>query len=399
MAKSTLRIKGLVAFSNRVRRLISGGLSEADAQSLREEVATVLSQVEAICRKQHKSSDELPAPSRRALQWLQQLEIQPGEGGEGQENRGEIRLSGLNPLLEEQLALLAASRTPQQLDSYLEQSDQLLEELHNKLKDINGSVVNLPMKQQRQLVRLELYRESPWTERLPFNALQLEGTFSALLPGHLFQLRFKPSDRQLWRVQDRSGTAQIEISDLFLTAVEPELCDKLAELISGRIGVRRGSRAARLRALDKQLRDWIYRGEPQQFKRSIEARLHHDPQLGRGAVYDLQEVFLRINRDYFAGKLQPAGVYWTPRNGRRRTGYYNPLTGEVFISAALDQPEVPPYVVDFIMYHELLHLEQDLAGKLGRGRRAHSAAFRRKEQAFPQFAQAERWLNRFAADG
>lgn len=391
MGDNSLQIEGLVEFAGWVREQLSAERDVRSRTLLFEQVAAALARIEGACRRNGCAPSRLAAPLADAYRFLKGLDGQPP-----QLSVRELRLPGLAAGLESQLNRLAEARSPETVELFLEESDRLLEQLHGALQRSGRDSAALQLKQQRRLVRLELYRESPWLERIPLNAIQLEGAFDALLPGIPFRLRFKPNDRQLWRVRNAVGTAEIEVSDLFLLASGPEPCDMLAELIASHMTLRRGRLSRRLAGFDRSLREWLHAGEPRLFKQAVEERICHSAELGRGEVYDLYEIFRRINRRYFGGRLMPAGIYWTPRNGRRRTGYYNPLTNEVFISAALDHSDVPPFVLDFIMYHELLHVEQHMQGKLARGKRAHTAAFRRAEQAFPDFQKADRWLSRFA---
>jgi hypothetical protein len=61
------------------------------------------------------------------------------------------------------------------------------------------------------------------------------------------------------------------------------------------------------------------------------------------------------------------------------------------ISMSLDSADVPAYVVEFIVYHELLH--KTMGTRLVNGRRhSHTSAFRKAERAFRQYAEAQTFL-------
>lgn len=77
-------------------------------------------------------------------------------------------------------------------------------------------------------------------------------------------------------------------------------------------------------------------------------------------------------------------------------GHYDFTTDEIQISPMLDTPDVPAFVVDFVMYHELLHKRFGLRWSNGRGA-AHTPVFRREERRFERFNEAEAALNRLAA--
>ncbi len=68
------RLKGLVKFFNRVREQLQYGLSEPQLESLKNEVAEVVRQVEKICAKYGKRPRQLPTPSRKAYQFLKNID-------------------------------------------------------------------------------------------------------------------------------------------------------------------------------------------------------------------------------------------------------------------------------------------------------------------------------------
>lgn len=116
----------------------------------------------------------------------------------------------------------------------------------------------------------------------------------------------------------------------------------------------------------------------------------------RGKVYDLEQVFESCNRRCFGGKMpRPAGIYWSKQPNKATMGKYDLNEDSVMINCALDSRSVPAYVLDFIMYHELLHKALGVETKGGR-RRAHTPKFRALEKAHPDYARAQEFLkNRF----
>lgn len=80
---------------------------------------------------------------------------------------------------------------------------------------------------------------------------------------------------------------------------------------------------------------------------------------------------------------------WTVKPNIRRIGYCSPMMRVVAISSALDAPHVPEYVLDYVVYHESLHLRQGYRPF----ERRHDPEFKRMERMFPRFAEAERYLS------
>jgi hypothetical protein len=66
------------------------------------------------------------------------------------------------------------------------------------------------------------------------------------------------------------------------------------------------------------------------------------------------------------------------------------------ISSTLDQAKVPEFVVDFLMYHELLHKKHGIRWSAGGRGYAHTAAFYSDEKRFEGFERAEKWLEKLA---
>ena len=117
-----------------------------------------------------------------------------------------------------------------------------------------------------------------------------------------------------------------------------------------------------------------------------------------GQHYDLQQVFERVNRQYFAGNLTQPHLRWSRNDTRRIMGTYQARTDTVMISQTLDDPQVPEFVIDYVMYHELLH--KVFGSRLSAGRRqVHFAEFRAADQHYPRYAEAEAFLNSWVGRG
>jgi hypothetical protein len=79
----------------------------------------------------------------------------------------------------------------------------------------------------------------------------------------------------------------------------------------------------------------------------------------------------------------------------REFGVFVPATDLILISSQLDSPEVPSFVVEHVLHHELLH--RVLGGRMDVGRRVyHTPAFRRQERQFPRYAEADAFLQAMA---
>jgi hypothetical protein len=111
----------------------------------------------------------------------------------------------------------------------------------------------------------------------------------------------------------------------------------------------------------------------------------------KGKVYDLEEMAQEISERYFEGKFPKVPIYWSAKRAKRYWGKYYPNPPRIILNTRLDRPKVPRYVVEAVLYHEMLHHALGIRTVCGR-KHAHTREFRRAERAFPNHAQAEAFL-------
>ena len=113
----------------------------------------------------------------------------------------------------------------------------------------------------------------------------------------------------------------------------------------------------------------------------------------RGHFYDLEAVFEDLNTRFFHGLMARPRLSWSPTKTRRILGHYDPAHNAIIISRIFDHPGMPRYVLEYIVYHEMLHLKHPV--KLRGSRRCvHSAEFQAEEKLFPRVADANAFLKR-----
>jgi predicted metal-dependent hydrolase len=111
----------------------------------------------------------------------------------------------------------------------------------------------------------------------------------------------------------------------------------------------------------------------------------------RGRIYDLDRIFDDLNVRYFYGLLARPRMTWSQNRARNSLGHYDPAHNAIVVSRVFDHPRVPRYAVEYIVYHEMLHLKHPV--KLRGSRRCiHSAEFQAEERLFPHLADAQRFL-------
>ncbi|MFH1742548.1 MAG: hypothetical protein ABIH23_26385 [bacterium] len=188
--------------------------------------------------------------------------------------------------------------------------------------------------------------------------------------------------------QQKSGVA-IRVSHLLLDAPKEVLGGVLHTLLARFHG--RPVPKERCKAYDEFCR-----------RPEIEDRMHRLRKMrGRkilvgtkGEVRDLDDAFKRINETYFAGRIPKPTLTWSPGASRRTMGYYDNEFNTIVISSRLDSNRVPLYVLDYIMYHELLHIVCPIRSS-GRRRKIHTQEFKRRERQYPDFDRAVRWIGKY----
>jgi len=113
----------------------------------------------------------------------------------------------------------------------------------------------------------------------------------------------------------------------------------------------------------------------------------------QGAHFDLQEIFDRVNALYFSSSVKKPLLGWSLQKAYTRLGFYSAEKNLLVISRIFDSPKTPPEVLDYMMFHEMLHIALPVEKINGR-RRIHTAEFKNKEAAFPGYARIQKWIKR-----
>ncbi len=113
----------------------------------------------------------------------------------------------------------------------------------------------------------------------------------------------------------------------------------------------------------------------------------------RGTTYNLESLITEVEAA-FPNLFQEISlnsdifVTWGKRTTYRRFGLWHSQSRIIEISKTFDSPLAPKFVVNFILYHELLHA---LRGAK-KGKRHHDAQFRILEKNYPQYKEANEFL-------
>ena len=86
----------------------------------------------------------------------------------------------------------------------------------------------------------------------------------------------------------------------------------------------------------------------------------------QGHHYDLDEGFESLNRRFFHGLLGRPTLTWSAHHARRMLGHYDAAHNTIMVSRVFDRPDTPRCAIEYLLYHEMLHLKHPVRVKAGR---------------------------------
>ena len=204
----------------------------------------------------------------------------------------------------------------------------------------------------------------------------------------VIEVSFHPFAGLSHTIRIRERKVYVRISDI-MTAAPAEVLRAVAFILVARLYRQRASTEAL-----RLYREYTYRSEVERASDLArqERRRSRPSGTPRGRIYDLSRLFSRLNRLYFEGELPRPRLIWSQRRTRRILGRYDEPLDTIVISRTLDDEAVPEYAVEFVLYHEMLHLRHP--SRIVEGRRVyHPPAFRRDERRFARYEEAQEALD------
>jgi hypothetical protein len=199
-------------------------------------------------------------------------------------------------------------------------------------------------------------------------------------------VRFFPFANVNNTIRLREGRLLVRLSDLLEGAPE-QVLRAIAHILIAKM-----YRKAIEPALSSCYRKYILSSVVRK-KAHLIRQLRGRKQLGsaQGSYYDLDSIFESLNLRFFGGMQARPKMSWSQRRARNLLGHYDPAHNAIIVSRIFDQPKVPRYAVEYIVYHEMLHLRHPV--KLNGSRRCvHSASFHEEERLFPELEQAQQFI-------
>jgi hypothetical protein len=189
-------------------------------------------------------------------------------------------------------------------------------------------------------------------------------------------------------IRMESGAIQVRISDLLEGAPAP-VAEALAYILLGKLFRRPAARI------------YAHRYRLYLNRRDVRRQMHLVRQIrGRkfvsgpqGRHYNLETVFEVLNAEYFQGWLARPQLGWSRGCSRSRLGHFDPSHNAIIISRIFDSPAVPGLALEYVMFHEMLHLRYPVEHN-GATRRVHTREFHQAEKQFVKLKEAKEILKK-----
>ncbi|HVZ84457.1 MAG TPA: hypothetical protein VG893_12355 [Terracidiphilus sp.] len=202
------------------------------------------------------------------------------------------------------------------------------------------------------------------------------------------QVRFRRFTSLNTTIRLREGRILVNLSDLLEGAPEPVLRAiahiLLAKLYRKPIDAAKNLRFKRFAASAAVTR------QAELIRHARGTKRYTGPE---GRYYNLEEVFDTLNLRFFGGLLGRPELTWSESYARRSLGHYDAAHNTIVVSRVFDRPSSPRYAIEYLLYHEMLHLKHPVRMR-GLRRCVHSAAFKAEERQFPQLQEAMAFIKR-----
>ena len=203
-----------------------------------------------------------------------------------------------------------------------------------------------------------------------------------------FQVRFRRFVSLNTTIRLRDGELRVSLSDL-LEGAPDSVLHAIAHILVAKIYKKPISAAHNHRYKRFQYSEAVAR-QTEQIRGSRGAKRFSGPE---GRYYNLEEVFDALNAKFFHGLLGRPQLTWSEHHAKRLLGHYDAAHNTIVVSKVFDRPSSPRYAIEYLLYHEMLHLKHPVSVR-GTRRCVHGAAFKADEAMFPELREALAFLKR-----
>lgn len=189
------------------------------------------------------------------------------------------------------------------------------------------------------------------------------------------------------RIKSSNGVVSVRIAEL-LNVAPKEVHASLAKILVAKLLGNKVPNDAR-KTYREFLKTEDFQEKAIKQKRKKGRKIITSP---NGKVYNLENIFGKLNLIYFQNEIPKPKLSWSRHKTYRRLGHHDPVHEAIIISKSLDEKTVPKYVVEYVVYHEMLHIKHPVYEKNSR-RYIHTPEFKKDEEKFAYFEEAEEWIN------
>ena len=207
-------------------------------------------------------------------------------------------------------------------------------------------------------------------------------------PMPVFEIRFRRFVSLNTTIRLREGKLHVSLSDLLEGAPESVL-RAIAHILIAKIYKKPIEAKHNHRYKRFQYSETVAR-QTEQIRHARGAKRFSGPE---GRFYNLEEVFDALNGRFFNGLLGRPQLTWSEHHAKRLLGHYDAAHNMIVVSKVFDRPSSPRYAIEYLLYHEMLHLKHPVSVR-GTRRCVHGAAFKADEKVFPQLKEALAFLKR-----
>ncbi|MBP6822698.1 MAG: hypothetical protein KA368_14205 [Acidobacteria bacterium] len=388
-----MKISGLIRLFNHVRSQLQTGLTPGEIEPFKLRVRKIVQDVELICRNHNVGIDSLPAPSRRAYLFLKELDLNSlplRQDGQPATPTSTVRIKNVVKIGEH-----FADKIWHRIHWLLTENSERLK-LQEELNQQAASIEQICAKHGQTPAVLETpsRRVYCWLKFLTnedalTTHLESLGRARAITRNHA-ALADRPlllhlsSISNLWSRRNYNNVTLLKVH-LGFQAADQQVWQSLLQCALGEASS----------GNEQLFREFAESEEFNEVVFEMESLASPPEPIVRGRAHDLDESFTRVNAEYFGGLMPRPKLNWNRTLTARKFGHYQQSRDTVMISITLDDPAVSIRLIDFVMYHELLHKKHGSMTVNGR-RMVHSPAFRTDERQFAGYEQLELELKELA---
>jgi len=207
-------------------------------------------------------------------------------------------------------------------------------------------------------------------------------------PVPAIQVQFRRYANANAQVKLEDGRLDVRMADTLAAAPEPVI-EALAEILLSKL-FRRPVPAS---SNERYRRYLNLRDVRRSLDQVRQVRGHKRVRPPQGEHHNLEEMFEELNFQYFHGLMARPTLGWSRQASRAMLGHYDPSHNAIVLSGILDRKETDRLAVEYVLYHDMLHLRYPVEHH-GARRCVHTRAFKEAEKQFERLKEAKALLRR-----